>query len=113
MLHAAPRLAAVSCPPTACTRAAPCRPPTDTKSGPQAGAALRRRFLRALHPLQVVELPRQQPGPALQLFAGVAAHIRILVIGGDGSGERGCLRWRGGGGGALLTRAGGALLEPC
>lgn len=35
---------------------------------------------------QVVELPRQKPGPALRLFARVAAHARILVVGGDGSG---------------------------
>jgi hypothetical protein len=36
-----------------------CRPVLvfiNTKSGPQAGAALRRRFLRALHPLQVAAL---------------------------------------------------------
>ncbi|KAL4422402.1 hypothetical protein ABPG75_008599 [Micractinium tetrahymenae] len=57
----------------------------NTKSGPQAGATLRRRFLRCLHPLQVVELPRQKPEPVLQLFAPVAAHVRILVVGGDGS----------------------------
>ena len=63
----------------------------NTKSGPQVGAALRRRFLRALHPLQVVELPRQQPGPALRLFSGVASHLRILVVGGDGSGARAVL----------------------
>lgn len=47
--------------------------------------------LAACHPLpaspQVVELPRQKPDAALQLFAPVAAHVRILVIGGDGSGE--------------------------
>ncbi|KAL4436134.1 hypothetical protein ABPG77_005582 [Micractinium sp. CCAP 211/92] len=57
----------------------------NTKSGPQAGTRLRRRFLRCLHPLQVVELPRQRPEPALQLFAPVASHVRIVVIGGDGS----------------------------
>jgi hypothetical protein len=66
----------------------------NTKSGPQIGDILRQRFLRALHPLQVVELPRQAPDAALHLFAPVAAHCRILVIGGDGSGET-----RGGGGG--------------
>jgi hypothetical protein len=34
---------------------------------------------------QVVELPRQKPDAALALFAGVAARLRILVVGGDGS----------------------------
>jgi hypothetical protein len=33
----------------------------------------------------VVELPRQKPDAALALFAGVAARLRILVVGGDGS----------------------------
>ena len=51
-----------------------------------------------LHPLQVVELPRQKPDAALALFADVAPHLRILVVGGDGSGKS--LYWqqqRGGG----------------
>lgn len=53
----------------------------------QVGSTLRQRFLRTLHPLQVVELPRQKPDAALQLFAPVAVHTRVLVVGGDGSGE--------------------------
>jgi diacylglycerol kinase (ATP) len=56
----------------------------NTKSGPQMGVILRRKFLRLLNPLQVVELPREPPEPALQLFAAVS-NLRILCVGGDGT----------------------------
>ncbi|KAK9817740.1 hypothetical protein WJX72_001471 [[Myrmecia] bisecta] len=56
----------------------------NTKSGPQVGLAMRRKFLRMLNPLQVVELPREKPEPALQLFARVP-NLRIMVVGGDGT----------------------------
>lgn len=56
----------------------------NTKSGPQQGNALRRKFLRLLNPLQVVELPREKPEQALQLFADVPG-LRLLVVGGDGT----------------------------
>lgn len=67
-------------------RRSPCPPPC-SNCVLQIGIEMHRAFLRALHPLQVVELPRQAPGPALQLFARVAAHVRVLVVGGDGSGR--------------------------
>jgi hypothetical protein len=50
----------------------------------QIGAEMRRRFLRLLNPLQVVELPRNSPEEALQLFAGVPS-MQVLVVGGDGT----------------------------
>eukprot|EP00884_Botryococcus_braunii_P004188 jgi/Botrbrau1/13770/Bobra.0056s0025.1 len=56
----------------------------NTRSGPQTGLDLRRRFLRRLHPLQVVEMPREDPNQALRMFARVA-DLRILVVGGDGT----------------------------
>ncbi|KAK9851856.1 hypothetical protein WJX84_011935 [Apatococcus fuscideae] len=56
----------------------------NTRSGPQVGSALRRKFLRLLNPIQVVELPREKPEPALQLFAHVP-NLRIVVVGGDGT----------------------------
>ncbi|KAK9855135.1 hypothetical protein WJX84_000838 [Apatococcus fuscideae] len=56
----------------------------NTRSGPQVGATLRRQFLRLLNPLQVVELPREKPETALQLFAHVP-NLRIVVVGGDGT----------------------------
>jgi len=56
----------------------------NTKSGPQVGSGLRRWFLRAFNPLQVVELPREDPLAALRLFSGVA-NLRVLVVGGDGT----------------------------
>ena len=42
----------------------------NTKSGPQVGASLKRRFLKLLNPLQVVMLPAEKPEPALRLFRG-------------------------------------------
>lgn len=48
------------------------------------GSGLRRWFLRAFNPLQVVELPREDPLAALRLFSGVA-NLRVLVVGGDGT----------------------------
>lgn len=56
----------------------------NTKSGPQTGKELRRKFLRVLNPLQVVELPRERPDLALALFADVVG-LRLLVVGGDGT----------------------------
>ncbi|CAL8462241.1 g1772 [Coccomyxa elongata] len=56
----------------------------NTRSGPQVGAQLRRRFLRFLNPLQVVELPREEPEAPLRLFAEVPG-LRVLVLGGDGT----------------------------
>jgi hypothetical protein len=35
-------------------------------------------------PAQVVELPREDPGAALRLFAGIPG-LRVLVVGGDGT----------------------------
>lgn len=64
-----------------------CRPTlvfVNVKSGPQVGEALYRRFLRVLHPLQVVCLPRDSPEPALRLFAFIPG-VRILCVGGDGT----------------------------
>ena len=64
-----------------------CRPIlvfVNVKSGPQMGEALHRRFLRVLHPLQVVCLPRDSPEPALRLFA-FCPGMRILCVGGDGT----------------------------
>jgi hypothetical protein len=40
--------------------------------------------LQVLHPLQVVELPRESPMPALRFFATASTRVRVLVIGGDG-----------------------------
>jgi hypothetical protein len=45
---------------------------------------MRRRLLRFLNPLQVVELPREDPEAPLRLFADVPG-LRVLVLGGDGS----------------------------
>mmetsp|Transcript_35862 Transcript_35862/g.101515 ORF Transcript_35862/g.101515 Transcript_35862/m.101515 type:complete len:950 (-) Transcript_35862:353-3202(-) len=56
----------------------------NTKSGPQVGFGLRRWFLRNFNPIQVVELPREDPLHALRLFSGVS-NLRVLVVGGDGS----------------------------
>ncbi|KAL3148265.1 hypothetical protein ABBQ38_013732 [Trebouxia sp. C0009 RCD-2024] len=56
----------------------------NTKSGPMLGHTLRRKFLRLLNPLQVVELPREGPEAALKLFGGLP-NLRLLVIGGDGT----------------------------
>jgi diacylglycerol kinase (ATP) len=56
----------------------------NVKSGPQVGEMLHRRFLRLLHPLQVVCLPRDSPEPALRLFAFLPG-VRILCVGGDGT----------------------------
>lgn len=56
----------------------------NTRSGPQVGAQLRRRFLRFLNPLQVVELPKEEPEAPLRLFAEVPG-LRVLVLGGDGT----------------------------
>jgi len=56
----------------------------NTKSGPQVGASLKRRFLKLLNPLQVVMLPAEKPEPALRLFRDVE-DLRILVVGGDGT----------------------------
>lgn len=64
-----------------------CRPIlvfVNVKSGPQVGELLHRRFLRLLHPLQVVCLPRDSPEPALRLFAFLPG-VRILSVGGDGT----------------------------
>jgi hypothetical protein len=64
-----------------------CRPIlvfVNVKSGPQVGELLYRRFLRLLHPLQVVCLPRDSPEPALRLFAFLPG-VRILCVGGDGT----------------------------
>lgn len=64
-----------------------CRPIlvfVNVKSGPQVGELLHRRFLRLLHPLQVVCLPRDSPEPALRLFAFLPG-VRILCVGGDGT----------------------------
>lgn len=56
----------------------------NTRSGPQIGETLRQLFLRILHPLQVVSLPRDSPEPALNLFCKVPG-LRILCLGGDGT----------------------------
>ncbi|KAK9785856.1 hypothetical protein WJX73_007544 [Symbiochloris irregularis] len=56
----------------------------NTRSGPQLGARMRRRFLRCLNPLQVVELPREDPTRALLFFAGLP-NLQVLVLGGDGT----------------------------
>lgn len=64
-----------------------CRPIVvfvNVKSGPQVGEMLHRRFLRLLHPLQVVCLPRDSPELALRLFAFLPG-VRILCVGGDGT----------------------------
>jgi hypothetical protein len=64
-----------------------CRPVlvfVNVRSGPQVGDMLRRRFLRVLHPLQLVTLPRDPPEPALKLFANVPG-LRVLCVGGDGT----------------------------
>ncbi len=52
---------------------------------PQEGALLKRRFLRLLNPLQVVDLGAAGgPDRGLALFSGLP-HARILVAGGDGT----------------------------
>ena len=56
----------------------------NVKSGPCVGSNLRNQFLRRLHPLQVVTLPKDRPEPALLLFSHVKG-LRILVAGGDGT----------------------------
>jgi len=56
----------------------------NTKSGPQVGSGLRRWFLRVFNPLQVVELPREDPMQALRLFSDLS-NLRVLVVGGDGT----------------------------
>ena len=64
-----------------------CRPIVvfvNVKSGPQVGEGFYRRFLRILHPLQVVCLPRDSPEPALRLFAFLPG-VKILSVGGDGT----------------------------
>lgn len=64
-----------------------CRPVlafVNTKSGAQAGTAFRQRLLRSLHPLQVVQLPREDPVEALRPLLGLPG-LRVLVIGGDGT----------------------------
>ncbi|MEW5303538.1 MAG: hypothetical protein WDW36_006219 [Sanguina aurantia] len=64
-----------------------CRPVlvfVNLKSGPQVGHGLRRQLLQLLHPLQVVELPRESPDEALMCWAGVP-RLRLLVVGGDGT----------------------------
>jgi len=64
-----------------------CRPLlvfVNLKSGPQVGASLKRQLLQLLHPMQVVELPREKPDAALRCFLSVP-HLRILVVGGDGT----------------------------
>uniref|UniRef100_A0A1D2A372 Diacylglycerol kinase n=1 Tax=Auxenochlorella protothecoides TaxID=3075 RepID=A0A1D2A372_AUXPR len=64
-----------------------CRPVlafVNTKSGAQAGTAFRQRLLRSLHPLQVVQLPREDPVVALRPLLGLPG-LRVLVIGGDGT----------------------------
>ena len=69
------------------TLPAHCRPTVvfvNVKSGPQVGESLYRKFLRVLHPLQVVCLPRESPEPALRLFAFLPG-VRILCVGGDGT----------------------------
>lgn len=63
----------------------------DTVLRPYKQAPSNTEVVTPLHAAQVVELPRQKPDAALQLFAPVAAHIRILVVGGDGSGAHTCL----------------------
>lgn len=52
----------------------------------QVGARMRLQLLQLLHPLQVVELPREAPEPALRCWvrSGVPGW-RVLVVGGDGS----------------------------
>ncbi|KAL0025763.1 hypothetical protein WJX77_009943 [Trebouxia sp. C0004] len=66
------------------TRTKPLLVFVNTKSGPMLGHTLRRKFLRLLNPLQVVELPREGPEQALKLFRGLP-NLRLLVIGGDGT----------------------------
>ncbi|KAL0033148.1 hypothetical protein WJX79_005638 [Trebouxia sp. C0005] len=66
------------------TRTKPLLVFVNTKSGPMLGHTLRRKFLRLLNPLQVVELPREGPEQALKLFGGLP-NLRLLVIGGDGT----------------------------
>lgn len=50
----------------------------------QVGQDLRRRLLQLLHPLQVVELPREDPALALAAWAHVPG-LRLLAVGGDGT----------------------------
>ncbi|DBB13812.1 TPA: hypothetical protein ACH3X3_000808 [Trebouxia sp. C0006] len=66
------------------TRTKPLLVFVNTKSGPMLGHTLRRKFLRLLNPLQVVELPREGPEQPLKLFGGLP-NLRLLVIGGDGT----------------------------
>ncbi|GLI65673.1 hypothetical protein VaNZ11_009277, partial [Volvox africanus] len=54
------------------------------RSGPQVGEHLRRQLLQLLHPMQVVDLVREAPGPALRWWWGVPG-LRVLVVGGDGT----------------------------
>eukprot|EP00955_Chlamydomonas_euryale_P026236 277183-Chlamydomonas_euryale.AAC.1 len=46
---------------------------------------MKRQLLQLLHPLQVVELPREGPDAALHFFAPLSDRARCLVIGGDGT----------------------------
>ncbi|KAG2441183.1 hypothetical protein HXX76_004035 [Chlamydomonas incerta] len=54
------------------------------RSGPQVGEQLRRQLLQLLHPLQIVDLSRELPGPALRCWWGVPG-LRVLAVGGDGT----------------------------
>ena len=56
----------------------------NSRSGGQLGGYLLRQLRQNLNPLQVVDLDRTGPKPALKLFLTVP-NVRILVCGGDGT----------------------------
>ena len=61
-----------------------CLPALCSLCVPQVGEQLRRQLLQLLHPLQVVDLSRELPGPALRCWWGVPG-LRVLAVGGDGT----------------------------
>ena len=56
----------------------------NSRSGGQTGRHLLEAMRQNLNPLQVVDLHKTGPAPALKLFASVP-NVRILVCGGDGT----------------------------
>ena len=56
----------------------------NVRSGPQVGKKVRNDFSRALNPLQIVTLPKNDPKEALKTFS-LVPRLRVVCIGGDGT----------------------------